>query len=100
VVGLQLVSGCRNRYPPGGNLPLSFNRIVDIVQQVCIFGKTMKLGEVLEAYREKRGLTYRELAKEIGVEHTGLFRLADKPSLEAYQALKLANWLMSTKKDK
>jgi len=60
----------------------------------------MKLGEVLEAYREKNRLSYRELAKEIGVDHTGLFRLANKPSLEALQALKLAAWLMSTKKEK
>jgi len=59
----------------------------------------MKLGEVLEAYREKRGLTYRELAREIGVEHTGLFRLANKPGLEAAQALKLANWLLAPNKN-
>ena len=60
----------------------------------------MKLGEVLEAYRVSRGISYRVLAKEIGVDHTGLFRLANKPRLETDQALKLAAWLFSSKKDK
>lgn len=60
----------------------------------------MKLGEVLEAYRVKNNLSWRELGKEIGVDHTGLFRLANKPSLETGQALKLASWLMASKKGK
>lgn len=61
----------------------------------------MKLGEVLEAYRKDRGLSYRALAKEIGIDHTGLFRLASKPTVEAEHALRVAQWLMSnSKKDK
>jgi hypothetical protein len=60
----------------------------------------MKLGEVLDAYRVERKLSWRELGKEIGVDHTGLFRLAHKPSLEIEQALKLALWLTGSKKGK
>jgi predicted transcriptional regulator len=58
----------------------------------------MKLGECLEAYREKNNLTWRSLAKEIGVDHAVLFKLRTKPTSGTDNALRIMNWLMSQEK--
>jgi transcriptional regulator with XRE-family HTH domain len=55
----------------------------------------MKLGLCLEAYREKHKLTYRQLAKEIGIDHAVLFKLSRHPTVGSDNALRLINWLMA-----
>jgi len=60
----------------------------------------MKLGECLEAYREKNNLTWRSLAKEIGVDHAVLFKLRTKPTAGSENAMRIMNWLMASSKDK
>ena len=54
----------------------------------------MKLGEVLESYRKERKLSYRDMAKEIGIHHTALFRLSEKQSAGTDAAMKLIGWLL------
>ncbi len=60
----------------------------------------MKLGQVLEAYRKEQALTYRELAKEIGMDHTLLFRISQKNELNTGSVLLLLNWLLASNKNK
>ena len=60
----------------------------------------MKLGLVLEAYRKEQALTYRELAKEIGMDHTLLFRISQKNELNSCSILILLQWLLGSNKNK
>lgn len=57
----------------------------------------MKLGECIEAYRKENKLTYRQLAKEIGVDHAVLFKLRKHPTTGTENTMRLLNWLWSWK---
>ena len=59
----------------------------------------MKIGDCLEAYREKNNLTWRSLAKEIGVDHAVLFKLRTRPTTSTDSAMRLMNWLLTQSKN-
>ncbi len=57
----------------------------------------MKIGELLEDYRKKRDLSYRQLALEIDCDHTTLWRLlTDRMTPEMEVVVKVMLWLLKT----
>jgi transcriptional regulator with XRE-family HTH domain len=55
----------------------------------------MKVGSLLNTYREHTGLTLRELADEIGISHPTLLRIECGKEVDGSTMIKLFLWLFS-----
>jgi plasmid maintenance system antidote protein VapI len=61
---------------------------------------TMNVGQLLKAYMKEREISTRKLAKEMGVEFTGLHRLmAGEKGLNDQSMVRLITWLFSESKN-
>ena len=57
---------------------------------------TMKIGQLLDCWLEKKDLSHRQLAKEIGMDHTVLFRITKEDrEMDGKTMMKLLAWLFS-----
>lgn len=53
----------------------------------------MRLGVVLRAWRQERGLTIREVASSMGVSHPTLSRIENGKGVNTEVLLKIMHWL-------
>ena len=55
----------------------------------------MLIGLLIRAYREKCGLTVRQLASQIGVGHTTLFRFERGETINTRSWVKIITWVLT-----
>ena len=53
----------------------------------------MKLGQLLAAYQEKHNLTLREFSKQVGVDHTTLWRVMKGRNETSKQWPEILRWV-------
>lgn len=56
----------------------------------------MLIGKVIRGYRKAEGLSVRDLAKEIGVEHTVLWRFESGRAVRTALWVKIVKWLLTS----
>jgi transcriptional regulator with XRE-family HTH domain len=60
----------------------------------------MLLGELIEHWRRIKGITLRDAAKSIGIDHTVLHRLENNHGVDGETLIRVWTWVTSTKKGK
>lgn len=54
----------------------------------------MMLATLLQAYRAESGTSLRQLARQIGISHSSLFRFERGQDIESPQLAKIYHWVM------
>ena len=55
----------------------------------------MKLGLLIKAYMKERGLPVRKVAREMGMDHTTLWRIIQNESVDPRGMVRLFTWLLA-----
>lgn len=55
----------------------------------------MKFGLLLKSYRKVNGLSLADLAKEVGIERTAIFRIENGRNVNIAKWRKFLNWVLS-----